>query len=284
MSDWPEVRFVSAFTTEPIPPRDGAAVVVGHAEATAVRSLAADLGCPVTVHVMPLAPAASKVRFFYPRMESSICVVGLMAAAHLVMARGEVSKHRFETNGPTIAVEREAGGTIMLALPPPVAGDVVDTGPDVALALGVSAFDLGAGPSQIVTAGKPKLLIPFASARALGRARPRMDEVRRLCEPLGAEGALLFAAAGDGYEARHFNPFALDREDPICGVGVAALGTYLALRGIDSRARIAVAMGESTGTPGVIHLDRTGPAPRIGGCTHTIETAHPTACGAGSGV
>lgn len=274
------VRFVSAFTAAPSAPRDGAAVVVGDAEAAAVRALAAELGCPVTVHVLPLGPAAARVRFFYPRMESPVCVVGLVAAAHLVMAPGAQAEHRFDTSGPTIAVQREADGTIMVALPAPVAGRVIDAGADVALALGVAAADLGAGPIQVVTAGKPKLLIPFASARALAGARPRMDAVRALCEPLGAEGALLFAVAGDGYEARHFNPCALDREDPICGVGVAALGAYLALHGIDSRARIAVAMGASTGTPGVIVLDTTGPAPRVGGGAHTIEATRRTPSGA----
>lgn len=276
MNKPPEVRFVSAFAERPSHARDAAAVVVGDAEAAAMRTLAAELGCPVTVHVWPRGPGAYGVRFFYPRMESAMCVVGLLAAAHLVMAPGEHGTCTFATAGSAITVDREPKGRIMIALPRPVPGDVVADRSGVARALGISAGELGEGPIQIVAAGKPKLLVPFTSAAALAGTQPAMDDVKRLCEPLGAEGAFLFAASGDRYEARHFNPFALDREDPICGVGVAALGAYLTRHGVDRRTQIAVGMGASTGMPGVIHLDTAGTGPRIGGFARTSKASRQT--------
>lgn len=271
MSEPPEVRFVSVFAERPRHPRDAAAVVVGNADAAAMRTLAAELGCPVTVQVWPRGHVAYGVRFFYPRMESAMCVVGLIAAAHLVMASGERRIRTFTTAGSAIIVDRESEGRIMIALPTPVPGDVVADRSSVARALGLSADELGEGPIQIIAAGKPKLLVPVTLAAALAGVQPAMDDVRRLCEPLGAQGAFLFATSGDRYEARHFNPFALDREDPICGVGVAALGAYLALHDMDRRTQVTVGMGASTGMPGMIHLDVTGTGPRIGGFARTIK-------------
>lgn len=271
MSEPPEVRFVSAFTERLSHPRDAAAVVIGNASAATMRTLAAELGCPVTVQVWPRGHLAYGVRFFYPRMESAMCVVGLIAAAHLVMAPGEHRTRTFRTIGSAITVDREPEGRIMIALPMPVPGDIVADRSGVARALGISADELGEGPIQIIAAGKPKLLIPFTSPAALAGAQPVMNDVRRLCKPLGTEGAFLFATSGDHYEARHFNPFALDREDPICGVGVAALGAYLTLHDIDRRTQVAVGMGASTGVPGVIHLDVTGTGPYIGGFARTIK-------------
>lgn len=202
------------------------------------------------------------IRFFTPLSESTICIHALLASAHVLASADSHAREAafsFKAAQDDYQVAVQADGRVSVQVPQACAGASIDDFHSIAQALGISVADIGPTPVQVIGTGKPKLLVPIVSLNRLHALDVDEEALRQLCLDYGANGVFLFCKGSfdqrANYHARHFNPLALDREDPICGIGSGALGAYLHHFDLLESGSLSIEQGVSTGNPGTVYLD-----------------------------
>ncbi len=258
---------LKAFTRNPDEGNPAAVVFDDLAEAR-MPGAARSLGFSTTAFVKTRDDGDIFIRFFSPRQESGLCIHALIAAAHLILPADSITPRPFRTRAGQVEVRRTADGLLDVTLPAAQFGARLEDTAALAAALRVDTEAFSSEPIEVVSTGKPKILIPFRKLDGLLAMNPDPDLVRDICRSKAAEGIFAFSRetrdAKADFHARHFNPITLADEDPICGVGSGALAAYLRRHGSLPDPRLRIEMGYTTNLPGTVFVE-IGSLIKVGG-------------------
>jgi trans-2,3-dihydro-3-hydroxyanthranilate isomerase len=202
----------------------------------------------VTFCYPPSNPAHTKrVRIFTPGKEVPFAghpTVGTAIALHLLGAGGgaagaDVTLVLEEGVGPVPVTVRTGDGApfaqFSVAKLPEIGPPAPSRGM-LAEILSIDVEDIQAAPSapQNVSCGLPFLMVPLRSAKAVSRARVRIDKFEATLKSAWAPEIFVFAQKPEGggahIHARMFAPGINISEDPATGSANACLAGYLAAR------------------------------------------------------
>ncbi|MDQ7911001.1 PhzF family phenazine biosynthesis isomerase [Phytohabitans sp. ZYX-F-186] len=199
---------------------------------------------------------ATDLRFFTAEGELPACGHGTVAAIAFLAARSHEAVREFTLRAAGRAFTAHAtrdGDRFHTAFDPgPIA--VREATPDetglVAAALGASAELLAPG-ACVASPGRPRILIPFGTARAVAALTPDIDALRAACDRLGFLGCYVHTPPSDAgrVTARMFAPSIGVPEDIANANSTACLAAHLARRGVT---HLSVDMGDSLGSPATI--------------------------------
>lgn len=232
-----------------------------------MQHIAAELGFAESAFVQSSDVADYRLRFFAPNQEVDLCGHATIASFHTLLEQGRIHIDKTigkvtlkqETRAGTLAVTCYSDGRIVMKQNDPQFGRIEENQTRVADMLGLMVGDLVCRlPSQIVSTGTPKLLVPVNDLGALRRVRPDLEVIKKYCHDTAARGIYPFTTqspiAGTDFYARQFNPLADENEDPITGVAAGALGCYAA-RYNQIGAQLVVAQGYDLGMGGNMFVD-----------------------------
>ncbi len=267
-----QISLVKAFTKDNDKGNPAGVVLASDLSAEQMQGIASDAGFPATVFIEKTGDVYN-ARFFSTVKESPLCVHAVLAAVHVLVEKGCLDDNavKLHTRAGNFPVTVYNDGLVFMEMPEPEYSDFVVDRREVAKILRIEESDFADHELQIVSAGKPKLLVPVKSLDKLLAVNPDLDGMRNYCRKSGARGFFLFTfdarTPDSDFYARHFNPLTLETEDPICGVGSGALGAYLQNNGLLSKPRFSVQMGQTMDTDGCVIVDATYKI-RVGGyCT-----------------
>lgn len=191
-----------------------------------------------TVFVLPGDDEADVfLRYFVPSGEMAMSIHATIAAVTVLVEQralppliraatgvGVLRIHWVREGAALLVSVEQPGPQFMPAAPSPHA---------VARALRVAeaAIDTAAGPVQVVSTSRAKLLVPLHDHCVLDQLDPDFDHVWELCERYEATGLYAFTVrarlAELSAESRQFPLRAGFPEDAATGVAASALGAYL---------------------------------------------------------
>jgi trans-2,3-dihydro-3-hydroxyanthranilate isomerase len=263
-----DVHLVKSFTRDPEQGSPTGVVLDAELENEQMQYIAAELGFAESVFVRsPTAKGAPyRPRFFAPEQEVDLCGHATIAAFHLLMEQGKIAMSTMghvalmqETRAGTLPVTCYEDGRVVMQQKDPEFGAIEKNYVRIGEMLGITPGQMLCGmPSQIISTGTPKLLVPLADARSLRAVRQNVAAIEAYCHDTGARGVYPFTAEspipGTDFYARQFNPLADKNEDPITGVAAGALGCYAAKYFTDAR-QFIVAQGYDMGMGGNMVVD-----------------------------
>lgn len=243
---------VDVFTTEP-GKGNPAAVILGADGLTEAEMAAAAVaeGLETTFVSEAEVPA---LRYYQPSGAAmALCGHGTLGALAALRQKGRQGRFTIATPSGELPVAIEAY-LLGMAMPPATFGEPIAPAP-AAQALGITEAEID-GPVQVVSAGRPKLMVPLRATEVLDGLRPDPDALARLCQAVGATGiypftlnARTFGALAD---ARHFPVGAGMVEDPVTGVAAVALAWYLWRHGAaPGCGALKIEQGHAMGRPGM---------------------------------
>lgn len=194
--------------------------------------------------------------FYYPHARSALCLHATLAAAAILVPRGQaaivtamrgqvVTLHQ---RGRTVSagVRRQAVAPIGIA--PSLPREL----------LGEPALELASAP-LLSSVGSPKLLIEVAGPAVLHALRPPLARIVDWGKQHGVNGCYVYCRIGDDlFEGRNFNHLDPAGEDCATGVAAGALSAWLQ-RGL------TMLQGHTLGNPCRIVTSIEGSDIRIGG-------------------
>lgn len=251
-----------------------AAIVLDAAQLTEreMQSVAAREGVETTFVSRPeSADDRWRMRFFLPQGEMSMCVHGAIGAVAALVAQDPFMP-------PAIVVQtvvgeldltwRHAGNGIFAWIDQFAAqfGPPIDSTEEIldALEIDDSAIDPVAGPVQVVSVSRPKLLVPVIDVDILDALSPSIEKLNAVCNKFGATGIYAFTrhprANDREIDARQFPVGAKYREDSATGVAAAALAAYLLRHGSyppvscnpEPSLTVLIGQGDAIGCPCII--------------------------------
>jgi trans-2,3-dihydro-3-hydroxyanthranilate isomerase len=264
------IELIKAFTKSPEAGNPAGIVFASeHIADSAMVQIAERVNLTATAFLFPSINNVIPIRFFSSRTESALCVHALLGAAERWQAwHGGYGALTFRASRDDFLVTRNADGAFMVNLPVPKFGVIVTDVSRVAMSLRIPVDSVDDLPVEVVSTGKPKIIIPIRSLRELLGISPDEQAVIELCRDVAAEGIFLFSRdvldPRCSFHARHWNRIALDSEDPICGNGSGALAAYLDRNRISAPARFFVEMGVATKVPSQVVVERESQI-RVGG-------------------
>jgi PhzF family phenazine biosynthesis protein len=262
------VKLLRAFTKDKTK-GNPAGIVTGHLSTDQMQEVARQVGYSATAFVQE-NKRVYNLRFFSPVAESPLCVHAALATAYTLVQDGTLQSNTtiLQTAGGNFPVTSYDDGSVFMEMKKPTYSDFPIDKKEVAAILNITEEEFADYKLQIVSTGKPKLLVPIGTIETLLRIEPDIDRMKKYCLTSGAQGFFLFTIGAKDpkaeYHARHFNPLTLKEEDPVCGVASGALGAYLQHHGLLTKERFAVEMGHAVGTDGKVLVDVTEGI-RVGG-------------------
>ena len=235
-----------------------------------MQAIAREFNFSETTFVMPAAEPGCdwRVRIFTPVTELPVAGHPTVGTAAVLCGLGLAGDHLvFQLGvGPT-PVDFDPEGRAWMTLPAATfLATVEDPGP-LAAALSLAPGDLREDlPPQVVSCGNEFLLAPLASLEALARTRPDLGRWAEATAASAQRAVYAFVVAGEGrVRARMFAPGLAGGEDPATGSAAGPLGAYAArYLGLD---RLSIVQGVEMGRPSLLHVDASGPRPRVGGAS-----------------
>ncbi len=225
------------------------------ADETQMQALAKNSGFPVVVFILK-GQKYPLIRFFYPNMESSLCVHGAMAAAFAVF------KNKFSQD-QNILLETKSSGVLAFLINSEnqsvrikLFKKLVLSPPNFDLKLICNFLNLDSEnlidqnlPCRIESVGSPKLLVPLKDLKILGTLRPNFDLIKTWSLKNKINGLYVyFVDQNQNIFARNFNPNSGIQEDS--GTGVAAGALCLILK-----RDLEIFQGEFIGKPSEIFAE-----------------------------
>ena len=203
-----------------------------------MQSIASQIGFSETSFIQTSDKADFKVRFFSPIHEEILCGHGTIATFHTLIEYGKI-KFR-ESDKVTVTQETKAGvlsiichkdGLIKMIQNKPEFFDFKPDKTEIAKLLNIDKEDILEHPLEIVSTGKPKLMIPVNSLEILFKIKPDLEGIKEFCKKSDVRGFYPFTfetkEKDSDIHARQFNPLAGINEDPITGTAAGPLGAYL---------------------------------------------------------
>jgi PhzF family phenazine biosynthesis protein len=210
--------------------------------------------------------AGLRLRYFSPNgQEMNLCAHASVGALYLLASQGRLKGDcTVETSAGLLQARIEREGTnirqVVFQVPDPTFQDGPFPAEEVAIALGLSAVQVTATSLPMVAAatGRAKLLVPLTDYQTLDSVeidRPALDA---LCQRLDLTGLYPFTPKprnpGVTAEARQFPYNVGFEEDPVTGVAMGALASYLLHyrilppQGVETR--FVLEQGQAMGCPG----------------------------------
>jgi trans-2,3-dihydro-3-hydroxyanthranilate isomerase len=263
-----------------------------------MQAIAKEFNLSETTFVVPPDDARHdwRVRIFTPGSELPMAghpTVGtsfVLAREHLVKPAPEETSIVLEEGvGPVpVRIVFRDGQPVFAEMtqPLPTFGQRLEDRAAVAEMLSLNARDLDDDlPVEVVSCGVPFLFVPLRSLDAARRARPRADQMERVCEGVVAPEVFVFTREvehdGAAVHSRMFAPALGVPEDPATGGASGPLGCYLVRHGVlsgDPSVAFVSEQGIEMGRPSFIHItiERDGRGEitgvRVGGqCHHMGE-------------
>lgn len=234
-----------------------------------MQSIATELGFAETMFVLPSDRANFRLHFFAPQHEVDLCGHGTIASFHILRERGAISlgsqaqkDFTQETRAGLLAVTCHQDGRVVMTQADPVFGQIEQDKARIARLLGITTDDISDSlPSQVISTGTPKLIIPVQTLEAVRRIKPDLEGIKAYCRATKARGFYPFTTespiADTDFFARQFNPLADENEDPVTGVAAGALGSYADKYRLYDKQKFVVAQGYDLGMGGNMFVDVT---------------------------
>ncbi len=219
------------------------------------KKIIAEILNPVseTVFISPSQKADYTFQYFTPVSEIEICghaTIGACFALYNNFTSENEEKERKEKEKKKekekeiLYIETKSGifpvtlyfkggalSSAMMKQAKPEFSTIVDA-ERLASILGMHPDDLDPSlPVQVVSTGRPKVMVPVTSMEAVNTLHPDFDQMITFCKDVNATGIHPFTFETVNHSSlvhcRHFAPTAGVNEDPATGNGNAALGAYL---------------------------------------------------------
>lgn len=196
-----------------------------------LQALALQMNLSETTFILPSTAATAGVRIFTPSFEMPFAGHPTLGTAHAVRdLRSAGDAVTLEMKAGVIPVTAQGDRWTLRANPPRRRAVDADR-LQLAQMLGLEAHDIGAQPEWIDT-GNEQLIVPLASASAVGRCAPDAALLRRYGRG-GPDRYLVYAwaeaAPGEIHARFFFNKGSSVVEDPATGSACANLGGWFAL-------------------------------------------------------
>jgi len=220
-----------------------------------MQALALQFNLSETTFVFPSSCADARVRIFTPGYEMPFAGHPTLGTAFVLSSlAGLGDSVSLELNVGVVPV-RFGAGLWELAAPSPSSRPAQATAADLARALGLVTTDLP-GPAMWVNAGSAQLVVPVASAEAVGRASVSFERLSAVTADGARAQAYLFAEAGDGTLVSRFffTKAASVLEDPATGSATANLGGWFLAQGAPLPLSRWIAQGARAGRPSRLRL------------------------------
>jgi len=251
-------RIINVFTREGEPFSGNPLCVFEDArglDESQMQALALQFNLSETTFVFPSSRADARVRIFTPGYEMPFAGHPTLGTAFVLSSlAGLGDAVSLELNVGIVAV-RFDGSLWELAAPTPSWRPARANAAALAGALGFDEDDL-AGPAMWVNAGSEQLVVPVASAAAVGRASVSFDALRTVTVDGARAQAYLFAEAGDGTLVSRFffSKGVSVLEDPATGSATANLGGWFLAQGTALPLTRWIAQGAQVGRPSRLRL------------------------------
>lgn len=229
----------------------------------------ADILNPVseTVFISASEKADHRFRFFTPTSEIDICghaTIGAFFAVYGdIPSEQETMTRHVETACGIFSislhfVKKKLSTVMMNQGSPRLIDPSVDPGPLHEI-LGTCPADLIASlPIQVLSTGRPKLIVPLRSMDTLDSLQPDFSRMMEFCDEIGATGVHVFTFETVDPESfvhcRHFAPNVGVEEDPATGNSNAALAGYLLNNRRLERLEFSAEQGYAMGRPSVLRV------------------------------
>jgi PhzF family phenazine biosynthesis protein len=214
---------------------------------------------------------ALEVRYFSRTREVPLCGHATIAFHYLRAQRVGLPSQvlHVKTGAGILPVTIERAGsevrvTMTQAAPQVLATPSARTCEEILAALGLTRADIVPGlPTQVVSTGHAKVLVPIRSYARLNELRPDRGRLLALSPLSGASGFFVFTLdrqrADVLHHGRMFAPATGVDEDPVTGNANGPAGYYLFVHGRlgapkDGLIRYQAAQGEAMGRPGIIEV------------------------------
>ncbi|WP_414836447.1 PhzF family phenazine biosynthesis protein [Candidatus Nanohalococcus occultus] len=239
-----------------------------------MQHVAAEIDFSVTAFVEKENRNAFSVRFFTPTEEDEVCGHGTIAVFHLLSEKGML---KYKSGKATATQETKAGkleiecyrdGKVVMEQKKPRFLEHKEDSTVIAKLLGIESDNILNYPIQIISTGKPKMIVPVDSLETLLNVEPDYEGIVEMCERTGAKGIypFTFDTREDGdVHARQFNPLQGIYEDPLTGTAAGPLGVYLKNHSLTEKDELVVEQGYSMEKPGKIYVDISSKCPKVGG-------------------
>ncbi|MBU7016774.1 MAG: PhzF family phenazine biosynthesis protein [Theionarchaea archaeon] len=224
-----------------------------------------------TVFISVSEKADHKFRFFTHLSEIEICGHATIGACFALC--GDQGKGKKILNIETkmgifpVTLYFEAGTLlkVMMKQGTPEFGDTIKDPEILVQILGMSLKDLDRLlPIQVVSTGRPKLIVPVVTKRVLNDLNPDFAKMIAFLDEIKATGIHVFTFETEDrnslVHSRHFAPTVGVNEDPATGNSNAALGAYLYNYGRLDSEEFTAEQGYAMGRPSrlFVRVDETG--------------------------
>jgi PhzF family phenazine biosynthesis protein len=220
-----------------------------------MQALALQFNLSETTFMLPSDSADARVRIFTPGYEMPFAGHPTLGSAHVLRScRGLGDAVTLEMRAGVIPVRADGDHWELRANPattrPPRA-----TAAELAAALGLYISDV-AGPALWVDTGSEQLIVPLASAGAVGRARVSHESLSRATADGPRAQAYVFAATGpETLVSRFFfSKSGSVLEDPATGSATANLGGWYLAQQAAVPLQRSIAQGAEAGRPSTLQL------------------------------
>ena len=247
---------VDAFTDKPFGGNPAGVVLLeGDAfpKEELMLNIAAELRYSETAFVRRHSAQEFTIRYFTPKAEVDLCGHATIASFYLLhqkeLASGNCLCH---TKAGALVVQ--TGEKVMMQMAKPSIVATLAETEAIYRALGVEGYQ-PTMPLQIVYAGLPDLMVPFADVATLQSLQPDMEAVKEVTRRHEAVSIHAFAFGGDGHTAhvRDFAPLYDIPEESATGTANASLTFYLQQNGcLGAEAECSFIQGEAMGRPSVV--------------------------------
>ncbi|KYK33309.1 MAG: PhzF family phenazine biosynthesis protein [Theionarchaea archaeon] len=197
-----------------------------------------------TAFISPSQEADYTFQYFTPVSEIEICGHATIGACFALYNNFTSEKGEREKEREILYIETKSGifpvtlyfkgghlSSAMMKQAKPEFSTIVEA-ERVTSILGIHPDDLNPSlPVQVVSTGRPKVMVPVTSLEAVNTLHPDFDQMITFCKDVNATGIHPFTFETVNHSSlvhcRHFAPTAGVNEDPATGNGNAALGAYL---------------------------------------------------------
>lgn len=246
-----KVIMVNCFCTELPNSGNPAAVVFDFSGDQAERQkLAKQLNLPVTVFIDNAEAVTPVLQFFYPGMETNLCLHGALAAVYILLKQRKLDNIVVSTTSGKLLEAIKYGETAVQIKVSAEPAPIYTVDPVVLTQLlNVVADEISKDlPMTVASVGSPKLLVPVKSFAILSALTPDFVRIKQWSLDNQINGLYVYAQESSFpllFQARNFNPKTGQNEDAATGVAAAALASVL-------RKDLLVKQGQSLDKPSLI--------------------------------
>ncbi|MCX7122879.1 MAG: PhzF family phenazine biosynthesis isomerase [Gammaproteobacteria bacterium] len=212
------------------------------------QALSAQFNFPVTVFIEDENAGLPLLRFFYPRVEMSLCLHGTLAAGQYLMQLHGLNSLSIRTRSNQVLQIVQRDDKVQVALDQ---AKILRTKADLGevaemLRISVDSVDIDF-PFLVANLGSPKLLVPVKSGVILNSLQPNFDLIKKWSVQHQVNGLYVYTAdapPGVDFVARGFNPKGGLNEDAATGV---AAGTLISILPKSNQTDFIIDQGDAMG-------------------------------------